>query len=67
MNSDKQKLRSEISSSDKWNIEAMYASETGFSDDIANPGAPVQILISCVIVVGLTLLGIAGIDKRDIA
>lgn len=36
MNSDKQKLRSEIPSSDKWNIEAMYPDENGFSDDIAS-------------------------------
>ena len=52
-----------------YNISAFgqWFARTGFSDDIANPGAPVQILISCVIVVGLTLLGIAGIDKRDIA
>ena len=36
MNSDKQKLRSEISSADKWNIEAMYPEEKGFSDDISS-------------------------------
>ena len=36
MNSDKQKLRSEISSAEKWNIEAMYPEEKGFSDDISS-------------------------------
>ncbi len=35
MNSDKQKLRTEIPSSDKWDIEAMYPEGRGFADDIA--------------------------------
>ncbi len=48
-------------------VFGQWFSRTGFADDIANPGAPAQILISCVIVVGLTLLGVAGIDKRDLA
>ena len=36
MNTGRQKLRSEIPSSDKWNIEAMYPDESGFSDDISS-------------------------------
>ena len=35
MNSDKQKLRSEIPASDKWDLEAMYPDESAFSEDIA--------------------------------
>ena len=35
MNSDKQKMRSEIPASDKWDLDAMYPSESGMSDDIA--------------------------------
>ena len=52
-----------------YNISAFgqWFARTGFSDDIANPGAAVQILISCVIIMGMTILGIAGIDKRDVA
>jgi oligoendopeptidase F len=46
MNSDKQKLRSEIPSSDKWNIEAMYPDEKGFSEDIAAGIAGGEILAS---------------------
>ena len=34
MNSDKQKMRSEIPAADKWDIDAMYPSERGMSDDI---------------------------------
>lgn len=52
-----------------YNISAFgqWFARTGFADDVANPGAPVQILISCIIVAGLTLLGVAGINKRDLA
>ena len=35
MNSDKQKMRSEIPASDKWDLDTMYPSESGMSDDIA--------------------------------
>ncbi|MCR5282032.1 MAG: hypothetical protein K6E18_01570 [Lachnospiraceae bacterium] len=52
-----------------YNISALgqWFARTGFADDIANPGAPVQILISCIIVTGLTILGVTNIDKRDLA
>lgn len=44
-----------------------WFSRTGFADDITNPGTAVQILLSLVIVTGLSMLGILGIDKRDLA
>ena len=46
MNSDKQKLRSEISPSDRWNLEAMYPDESAFSDDITRGLAGAESLIS---------------------
>ena len=36
MNNDKQKLRSDIPESDRWNIEAMYPDEAHLNDDISN-------------------------------
>jgi hypothetical protein len=35
MNNDKQKLRSDIPESDRWNIEAMYPDEAHLNDDIS--------------------------------
>ena len=36
MNNDKQKLRSDIPESDRWNIKAMYPDESLLDDDISN-------------------------------
>ena len=46
MNSDKQKLRSEISPSDRWNLEAMYPDESAFSGDITRGLAGAESLVS---------------------
>ncbi|MCR4648065.1 MAG: hypothetical protein K5776_03215 [Lachnospiraceae bacterium] len=52
-----------------YNISALgqWFVYTGFCADEANPGMPVQILISLIIVLGTTFLGTLKINKRDLA
>ena len=39
---------------------------SGFADDYANPGTPLQILLSLMVILLMTVLGTLGLKKRDL-
>ena len=51
-----------------YNVNALgqWFSHTGFSDDVANPGVPAQIILSAVVIAVMTLVGLCRLNKRDI-
>ena len=51
-----------------YNINALgqWFSNTGFSDDYANPGTPVQLLLSVIITLLMFIIGTSGLKKSDV-